>query len=164
MDEKPKIITKLEWLYLFSGVIFFLDAIFALIFLIAAVSLSGPIVDTELALTCLSIFFIDFIVCFCMGFFSLKIWNLMKKGNKSAIAKGLTLSIISFLIFIGPMTFLLWYSISTRIPPPSVSLENLLLILLYAFLFLTILLNFIVIAVSLTSQVSKYCKMPLNNK
>ena len=164
MDEKPKIIRKLERLYLVLGGIFFLDAIFAITVMIYTIFFAKPGSDQELVTLCVSIFFIDFIFCLVMGFSSFKLWNLMKKNNKSAIAEGLTNSTISLLIFIGPAIFLLWYSITTRMPPPTVSLINLQLILLYAFLFLTIVLNIIVIAISLTSQVKIYCKMPLNNK
>lgn len=161
MEEKPKIIKKLELLYLVSSVIFFVDTIFAFIVLIIGIfpSLSDPSADQALATMCLSIILFFLIICFIMGIFSLKIRDLMKKGNKLVILEGLILSAVSLIIFILPLIILILMSLGYS-SPPFFSWVTLLIILI----FLTLFFNILIVAISLKSNVRVYSKLPLENK
>jgi hypothetical protein len=108
MDEKPKAITKLVWLWLFLSGIFFLLSIDSFIFIIINISKYDPGGDLELGLSCLAGFLFIFLFSIIFGLYALKIGSSIKKGNKSKVESGFFFSTLSLLIFIGPFVFLVW--------------------------------------------------------
>lgn len=167
MDDRPRIISKLEKYYLVLSRVFFVDAMLALGFVIYYLFIfyEDPGPEVGFGILCMSMLVIGFIFSLCMSIFTFKLWRVLKKGGKSAITKGLVASIVSSLLFIVPAIVLLWnFTDNIQMYLRDFSWQTLLLILFIAFLFLTIILNGVVIATSLIKQVGEYCKAPTNNK
>lgn len=158
MDEKPKAITRLVWLWLFLGGIFFFASIVFLIFLIKII-FAEHTSEPGMWTACLTAFLVIIILCITFGLFSLKIWRSIKKGSKSAIKDGFILSTVSLLIFSGPFVFLVSMGLGYSFPP-FVSGE----ILPYVLLFLILIFDTIIMVISLTPSVKAFVKTPLNNK
>ncbi len=164
MDDKPKIIIKLQRLYLILSGLFFVDSILLLFFIINNIFLffSDPGPEIGIFTVCLLMYFIGFIFCLTMSIFTFNLWRAIKKGIKPIITKGLVVSIISLLILIGPTILILWNFIDVF--HMYWNWRGLPLFLFIAFLLLTIILNIIITVTSLTRQVSAYCMASADNK
>lgn len=155
MDEKPKIIAKLEWLWLLLGVIFFLEAIvFSRIFLYTDEDQAVSGMQT----VCLPIFILAIILFILFGLLSISKWCLIEKGGKKAINGGVILSIISLFVFVWPTGYLIWFGFEHGFPIGSWH------ILLYILLFLILIFNIVIMIVSSRPQVKEFAKAPTNRK
>jgi len=166
MDEKPKAITALKWLWLFlSGTFFLLSIVsFGIIiaFIIALFSKGGPEPDIELGTVCSTLFLIIFLSGIIFGIYALKIGISIKKGKKLMVKRGYDLSILSLLIFSSLLVLFVWTGFQ------NFSMYFLWQFLLIFLLFLTssliVIFDIIIIVLSLKSEVKAFMKVLESDK
>jgi hypothetical protein len=153
MNENPKLIKILVFLWLMIGIVFAVGVLFSISSLVLP-SISPGAIEYDIALSLG--FFIMFSIfsglLFVCSFFAFLLSYASNKGKKWARKGGLLLSFIFLLIFLIPIGFFIWLAIEW----PSVFFRNMIGILFVVIAIAVLFIDIGIIICLTRSQVKTY--------
>jgi len=166
MDDKPKIITRLAWLWLVLGVLFIISLCLVsfLSFNVLkegnpdtnAILYGTPTAGSSLYEACMVFSFIIIIFLLLFAVFSFKQWHSVNKGKKLAIKRSLILSAAFLPIWACATTFVIYLLI---VSIPNITTAALLWVLAPSILSCSILIvDIAIISVSKSPSMKEFLK------